>query len=147
MSKLKIVVALLACCTLPGFAQNSGGAQSQAAPASSETEHVPAGVMLGMVDHKTLPQYPKNALAQGVQGDVVFKIVVDETGKIIHSEAVSGNSVLVAASADALRDYHFRPYLVDGTPRKVDSEVGFHFTLNRNGDSTAGRVECMTTIP
>ena len=103
--------------------------------------------MAGLVDHKVLPQYPEEALAKGIQGDVIFKINVDENGKIVGSELVQGPPLLVAATRDALRDYTFHPYLLNGTPVRVASQIGFHFTLTREGDSTEGQVECMSTIP
>lgn len=103
--------------------------------------------MAGLVDHKTLPQYPEEALTNGIQGDVVFKIVVDESGNILSSAAAAGDPLLVAASAVAVRDYRFRPYLLNGTAVRVESQLGFNFTLTRTGGSTEGQVECMSTIP
>jgi len=67
------------------------------------------GVMLGLVEQGTLPVYPDEAMRKGVQGDVIFKIVVDETGKIVTSVPVEGDLLLVAASRDALRGFRFRP--------------------------------------
>ena len=80
---------------------------------------------------------------KGVQGDVVFNIVVDESGKIVSSKLVSGDPMLVAASEDAIRQYSFRPYTVDGSPVRVKSQLGFHFTVAREGDSAHGQVECI----
>ena len=80
---------------------------------------------------------------KGIQGDVVFNIVVDENGKIVSRKLVSGDPVLVAASEDAIRQYSFRPYTVDGNPVRVESQLGFHFTVVRKGDSAQGQVECI----
>ena len=41
--------------------------------------------MLVRVEHKTMPVYPPEAMKNGIQGDVTFKIDVDETGKITAS--------------------------------------------------------------
>jgi len=103
--------------------------------------------MLGFVEHKALPEYPAEAMTKGIQGDVIFKIVVDESGKIVLTEPVEGQPLLVGTSVDALRDYKFRPYLIKGSPTQVESQVGFHFALSGEGDSIKGQVECMTTIP
>ncbi len=86
-------------------------------------------------------------MLKGIQGDVVFKVVVDENGKIVRSEPVKGDALLVAASKDALKDYRFHPYVVNGTPVAFESELGYHFTLSRKGDGTEGNVACMETIP
>ena len=84
---------------------------------------------------------------KGIQGDVMFKVVVDETGKIVSDKAIEGDALLVAASTEALHGYRFHPYLVNGTPVSFESEVGYRFTLTHSGDETQGKVECMTAIP
>jgi TonB family protein len=147
MTPFKMIVAFMACWTAIGIAQKSTEIQSQADAPPPQTVHVSPTAMTGMVDHKVMPQYPQEAMKKGVEGNVVFNIVVDEAGKIVDSHAVSGNPLLVTASADALREYRYRPYQVDGNPVRVESQVGFHFALNRQGDSIAGDVECMTSIP
>ena len=98
---------------------------------------VSAEALSGMVESKTLPQYPKDAMLKGIQGDVVFKVVVDANGKIVRSEPIEGDPLLVAASKDALQDYRFRPYLVNGTPVSFESQVGYRFTAvpNRRWDT------------
>ena len=147
MSKITLAVIFLACCTAVGFAQNSSDAQAPTGAAGPQTVRVSAEVLAGLVDHKTLPNYPEEALKKGMQGDVIFNVLVDENGKIIKSDPTSGNPLLIAASQDALRDYTFRPYQVDGTPVRVESKVGFHFSLAKAGDTTNGKVECMSTVP
>jgi len=109
---------------------------------------VSGGVMLGLVEHKAMPEYPEEAMRTGIQGDVIFKIAVDETGKIVLSVPVEGDPLLVAASVDALRDFRFRPYLLNGSPvGVVESQLGFHFSLEGKGGETNGRVDCMLSIP
>jgi TonB family protein len=149
VSKLKMtmVFAFLVCSVAVGISQDNADNQTQAPAAAPQTVSVPASIMTGMVEHKVLPQYPKEAMIKGIQGDVVFKIVVDENGKIVHSEPVSGDPLLVAAAEDAIRNYRFRPYIVNGSPTRVESQLGFHFIAVRKGDSTQGQVECMSTIP
>jgi TonB family protein len=137
----------LVCCTAIAFAQNPADAPSQPGANPSQPVQVSPGDMAGLVDHKVLPQYPKEALAKGIEGDVIFKVNVDENGKIVGSELVQGHPLLVAATRDALRDYTFHPYLLNGIAVRVASQMGFHFTLTRDGDSTEGQVECMSTIP
>jgi periplasmic protein TonB len=133
------------------FAENGPAAAGQA-PANqaqpvSPSVRVSTGVMLGLVQHKTMPVYPNEAMSKGIQGDAIFKIEVDETGKITTIVLVAGDPLLVAASKDALQTFHFRPYLLNGTPVKFESQLGFHFSLEKTADGANGHVECMTTIP
>jgi len=108
---------------------------------------VSSGVMLGRVEHKTMPVYPDEAMSKGIQGDVILKIEVDETGKITSSVLVEGDPLLIAASKDALRNFRFRPYMLNGTPTKVQSKLGFHFAVEKTADGVNGDVECMASIP
>jgi protein TonB len=103
--------------------------------------------MLGLVEHKTMPVYPEEALKKGIQGDAIFKIEVDETGKIVTSVARDGDPLLLAASKDALQTFRFRPYLLNGTPVRAESQLGFHFSVEKTADGASGHVECMASIP
>jgi len=147
MRRIKIAVALLVCCAAVASAQDGPATQPDVQPNRPRMIRVAGAVMLGLIEHKALPEYPTLALTAGLQGDVIFKIVVDETGKILLSEPVEGDPLLVGASADALREFRFRPYLLNGSPIRVESQLGFHFTVSKKGDSINGQVECMSTIP
>ncbi len=103
--------------------------------------------MLGLVEHKTMPVYPDEAMRKGIQGDAIFKVQLDETGKIVSRVLVAGDPLLVAASVDALRNTRFRPYVLNGTPVSVDSQLGFHFSVEKTADGITGHVECLNSIP
>ena len=105
------------------------------------------GVIDGLVEHRTLPKYPEAAIRAGFKGDVIFKVVIDETGKIVRSEPVEGQPLLIATSMDALRDFRFRPYQFSGRPIQVESQIGFHFEVKGKGDKAKGKVEYISTIP
>jgi TonB family protein len=141
MLRIGTMVALFACCSLVlssvGFAQTGAPARVQ----------VSNQIMLGRVEHKTMPVYPEEAMKKGIQGDVVFKIDVDETGKITASVPVSGDPLLTTASKEALRTFSFHPYLVDGSPTAVETQLGFHFAVQKTTDGVNGHVECMASIP
>jgi periplasmic protein TonB len=148
MSRIRTIFILLACCVGGvALAQNNNTAPSQNQNARPQPVRVSNGVMLGRVEHKTMPVYPEEAMTKGIQGDVIFNIEVDETGKITSSVPVEGDPLLVAASNDALRTFRFKPYLVNGTPVRVQSQLGFHFTVEKTADGVNGKVECIAAIP
>lgn len=146
MLRTVLAVGFLACSAAFGLAQDAS-TPSQAPASRPQQVSISAAVLAGMVDQKSLPQYPEEALRKGVQGDVIFKVVVDESGTVVHTEPVTGDAMLIAAASEALRQYRFHPYLLDGSPIKVQGEMGFHFTLSRKDDTTEGHVECMTEVP
>ena len=152
MSRIRTMVALLASCTAVAFTQTNADTQLPIQPTSMPPTRprmirVSGGVMAGFVEHKTLPVYPDEAMRKEIQGDVIFKIEVDETGKITSSVLVEGDPLLIAASKDALRNFRFRPYMLNGTPTKVQSQLGFHFAVEKTADGVNGHVECMASIP
>jgi TonB family protein len=150
MLRLQTIVILAACCMAVAFGQNGAAPSSGAPPDQTQPPppvQVSNEVMLGRVDRKTMPVYPDEAMKKGIQGDVVFRIEVDETGKITSSTPVDGDPALVAASTDALRTFHFHPYLVNGVPVKVKSQLGFRFAVKKSADGASGRVACIASLP
>lgn len=146
MMKIKTILALLACCAFVG-AQEQTETPTQSKPPRPQMIRVSAGVLHGLVDHVEPPKYPEEALKFRTQGEVILKVVVDESGKVILSTPVEGDPLLTAASVDALRESRFRPYLLNGTPLKVESQVGFHFSIAGDGENASGSVEYMSSVP
>jgi TonB family protein len=144
----RLLIAVIAFWTVAAVAQEttSVGAESQS-PSVARRIRVSGGVIVGLVEHRSLPEYPEEAIRAGLQGDVIFKIIIDETGKIVLSEPVEGQPLLIAASMDAIRDFRFRPYQLNGTPIQVESQIGFHFDLKGKRDKAKGEVEYMSMIP
>ena len=141
MSRTKILAVSLACCAaLLALAQTTP-------PARPPRVRVSTGVMLGLVEHKTMPPYPEEAMAKGIQGDVIFKVEVDETGKLASAVPGEADPLLLAAAKDSLQTFRFRPYLLNGTAVRMESQLGFHFSVEKTADGTSGHVECMTSIP
>jgi TonB family protein len=147
MSQIKFVLVLLTCSTVVGMAQTTAPPQAQVQAPRPRMIRVAAAVIRGNVAHEALPKYPDEALRSGIQGDVIFKIDIDETGKIILGVPVEGDPLLVAASVEALRDFRYRPYLLGGTPIRVESEIGFQFLLKGSGVDAKGHVKLMADIP
>jgi TonB family protein len=152
MSRITTIIILISCFTVVSFAQSGAAAPSDSPPPDPSSAHpqpirVSNQVMLGLVEHKTMPVYPDEAMQKGIQGDVIFKIDVDETGKITASVPGEGDPLLIAASKEALRTFRFHPYLLNGTPVRVQSQLGFHFSVEKTPNGANGHVECMASIP
>lgn len=142
----QLVVLLLFCspCALV-VAQDRSDNASQPEPARPQLIRVSAGVLHGLIDHAERPKYPEEALKSKIQGDVIVKVRVDESGRVILVTPIEGDPLLTAASVDALREFRFRPYLLNGMPLKVESQVGFHFSIESDGAS--GDVEYLSSVP
>jgi TonB family protein len=152
MLRTTTIIAFLACCLTVACTQNSADPQSQNRPTEDQPAppqpiRVSSEVMLGLVEHKAMPIYPDEAMRKGIQGDVVFKVRLDETGKMVSRALVAGDPLLVTASVGALRNTRFRPYLFNGAAVSVESQLGFHFSMEKNAGGINGHVECITSIP
>ena len=73
--------------------------------------------------------YPQNARDAGVSGTVVLKIVVTRQGAIQDLSIVSGPEMLQSAAMDAVKQWVYRPYLLNGEPVEVETTVLVNFNL------------------
>jgi protein TonB len=80
---------------------------------------------------KVNPVYPPEAKANGVSGTVVLMAVIGKDGAVKSLNAVSGPPVLAAAAMDAVRQWTYKPYLLNGNPVEVDTTITVNFNLNR----------------
>src|SRR6266702_1753861 len=91
--------------------------------------HLSSGVMAGLLLHKTVPVYPPIAIAARAQGTVVLQATISRSGSIANLRAVSGPAMLQQAALDTVKDWRYRPYLLNGDPVEVETTVNVIFTL------------------
>lgn len=87
------------------------------------------GVTNGLLIRKVEPSYPTLAKAARIQGDVVLKAIIDKEGNIQDLQLVTGHPMLVQAAIDAVRQWHYRPYLLNGQAVEVETTIRVIFTL------------------
>jgi protein TonB len=75
------------------------------------------------------PPYPPIAKQIRAQGPVSVQILVDEQGKVISAQAMSGNLMLISAAKEAAMRARFTPTLLSGTPVKVQGTIIYNFVL------------------
>jgi protein TonB len=78
------------------------------------------------------PTYPRIAIESRVQGAVVIRAIIDREGSIQHLQVVSGHPLLTKAALDAVQQWRYRPYLLNGEPVEVETQITVNFTLNGN---------------
>jgi protein TonB len=88
------------------------------------------GVTKGLMIHRLEPQYPPLAKAARVQGDVVLKAIIDKDGNITDLQMVSGHPMLVPAAIAAVRQWRYKPYLLNGQPVEVETTITVIFALS-----------------
>jgi periplasmic protein TonB len=88
-------------------------------------------VMEGNLVHRVEPTYPAIAKQAGIEGTVVIKAIISRAGAIEQEQVVSGPPLLVRAAVDAVHQWKYRPYLLNGEAVEVETQVTVRFVLNR----------------
>ena len=98
-------------------------------PAPPKSVTVSGGVIEGYLVRQVQPAYPSIAKLAGIQGDVVLQAVIGNDGSIQQLHAVSGHPWLIPSAMDAVRQWRYRPYRLNGQPVEVETEITVRFVL------------------
>jgi protein TonB len=96
-----------------------------------QTLNISQGVSRGLLIKKVQPVYPKNALFMQVEGSVELMATISKTGDITHVKILSGDSQLTKAATDAVKQWKYKPYLLNGEPVEIQTQVTINFKLPR----------------
>ena len=88
---------------------------------------ISAGVADGMILRKTPPVYPKFAQEAHITGKVVLKATITKQGTIEGVQVLSGPKILAPSAVDAVKTWKYRPYMLDGQPVSVETNVTIVF--------------------
>ncbi|HUZ97541.1 MAG TPA: energy transducer TonB [Edaphobacter sp.] len=91
--------------------------------------YVPANVMEGYLLSAPRPEYPAQARADHIEGQVTLQATISRSGAITGLHAINGPPSLRSAAVAAVRSWRYRPYSVDGQPRDIATTVYVDFTL------------------
>jgi protein TonB len=98
-------------------------------PVVPQRVRISQGVTNGLLIHKVEPPYPALAKSARIQGDVVLKAIIDKQGNIQDLQLVSGHPMLVPGAIEAVKQWRYRPYLLNGQPVEVETTITVIFTL------------------
>ena len=90
---------------------------------------VQGGVMAANILTRVAPVYPPSAKSAGVQGSVVLTARIGRDGIIQHLQVVSGPAELQKSALDAVRQWTYKPYLLNGDPVAVSTTVTVNYSL------------------
>jgi TonB family protein len=90
---------------------------------------VSQGISGGVLAHRVNPTYPSQALSTRLQGPVVLRAMITEDGSVHDLKVVSGQPILARAAVDAVRQWRYHPYRLDGTPVRMQTEITVDFKL------------------
>jgi protein TonB len=121
MRKLQLLAAL-ACVCLAVLA----AAQTTDTP---KRLRVSSGVAEGLKTHTVDPKYPREARDKGIEGDVILQATIDTKGNIASLKAVKGDSILADVAIEAVKQWKYKPYLLNGEPVEVETTILIKFHM------------------
>ncbi|HXJ85680.1 MAG TPA: energy transducer TonB [Candidatus Binatia bacterium] len=99
-------------------------------PPTPQRVRISQGVTRGLLIQKIEPQYPPLARAARVQGEVVLSAIIDANGQITNLQLVSGHPMLVPSAISAVKQWRYKPYLLNGQPVEVETTITVIFSLS-----------------
>jgi protein TonB len=85
--------------------------------------------MQGLLEHKVEPEYPADAKEKHVEGTVLLNVDIDDEGNVGRVELVSGHPMLAPAAMDAVLEWKYRPFVLNGAAVPVETTVEVKFAL------------------
>jgi TonB family protein len=103
--------------------------EPRAATGTSGTTEASEDVSATRLIHRVDPQYPPDASARHIQGLVALDIQIGADGAVHNIAVVEGDPVLAEAAVQAVRQWRYQPYSVDGRPVEMQTRITIRFTL------------------
>jgi protein TonB len=94
-----------------------------------QTLSISQGVSTGLLIKKVPPTYPPSALRMRIEGKVELLATVSKDGDITHIKVLSGDQQLTKAASDAVSKWKYKPYLLNGEPVEIQTQVTVNFKL------------------
>ena len=114
----------------PSLGAISGGALPTGVMNISAAQPKPrasSGVVEGALIHRVSPLYPAPARQAGVRGNVTVQALVGKDGSVRSVKVLKGPPLLSQAAADAVKQWKYKPFLLDGQPTEANIEVNINF--------------------
>jgi len=98
--------------------------------ATPQRVRVSSGVSTGLLIKKVTPNYPQLAKQARIQGSVVLQAEISKEGTIQNLQLISGHPMLAPAAIEAVKQWRYKPYLLNGEPVAVETQVVVNFSLS-----------------
>jgi periplasmic protein TonB len=87
-------------------------------------------MMEGNLIYRVQPIYPPLARAARIQGPVHLRALISRTGTIENLQAIDGHPMLIGAALDAVRQWRYRPYILNDEAVEVETQIAVNFSLS-----------------
>jgi len=114
---------------IPGQGMVSAMAPPPPKPTAPTRVKQGGNVTAASILNQTRPVYPALARQARIQGNVVLHAIIDKDGKVAQLEVISGHPLLVQSALDAVKQWRYKPTLLNGDPVEVDTTITVTFTM------------------
>ena len=94
------------------------------------TVRISQGVSQGLLIKRVQPKYPPAALAIHAAGAVLIEATINKEGSVTNLKVLSGDAVLARAAVEAVRQWRYKPYYLDGAPVEIQTQITVNFKAN-----------------
>ncbi|HEY6308124.1 MAG TPA: energy transducer TonB [Candidatus Angelobacter sp.] len=105
------------------------GVETILAMNSAHEGQISQAVMEGALIHRISPDYPLIARIKHVQGKVILLAVIGDDGRIHNLKALCGPPELIPASLEAVQQWRYHPYMLEGRPTAVSTTIKVEFHM------------------
>ncbi len=137
MKAILVTACLLLGLSIPVLAQSDNAKPDDSAKSADNAktagdatpQKVDYKIIYGYRTHYVEPFYPPGARLQKIQGDVVLNAIIDTTGKVTRLKVLWGHPLLAQSVVEAVRQWRYRPYVLEGKAVPVDTTITVSFHL------------------
>jgi TonB family C-terminal domain len=94
-----------------------------------QTLRISQGVSQGLILKRVQPAYPAQAMQMRIQGAVQLLATISKEGQISNLSVLNGDSILARAATDAVRQWKYKPYYLNGEPVEIQTQITVNFKL------------------
>lgn len=95
----------------------------------AQTLRISQGISQGLLMKRVQPVYPAQARQMRVQGVVQLQATIGKDGSVTNVKPLDGDSILARAAMDAVRQWKYKPYLLNGEPVEIQTQITVNFKL------------------
>jgi protein TonB len=108
-----------------------GNAPAAVPKATNQVIRVSQGVSEGLILKKVAPRYPAQALSMRLEGSVQMQATVSKDGSITNVKVLNGDALLARSAVEAVKQWKYKPYYLDGEPVEIQTQITINFKLPR----------------
>jgi TonB family protein len=120
-----VAIGTVTCASALALRMNVSAEKSQ--QTADRMVKVAPGVIAGLAIEQKKPEYPAEAKANHIEGAVVMRAIISKEGAVENLQIVSGPKELRISAIDAVKEWRYRPYVLNGEPTEVETTITVNY--------------------